>query len=176
MPVLNQRLVKKLNGASCPIRANTEQSTPALPFVLGDFQSARLLVIMEGQFDCITFAHVAGWLSHDAAWPDWVCVIGVRGANGINPFLLHYAPVWPKDVTSWLLPDNDAAGRAWFEPSPEKTSFAERLGGLCREVHVETIAGAKDFNEAWQRHLITQADIGRQLQINGLINARGHIR
>ena len=149
------------------------QSTPALPFVLGDFQSARLLVIAEGQFDCITFAHVAGWLNHNAAWPDYACVVGLRGANGINPFLFHYAPLWPKDAKCWLLPDNDAAGRKWFESSPRNTSFAERLGKLCREVHVETIAGAKDLNQAWQRRLITEADLGRQLRINGFTNARG---
>jgi hypothetical protein len=159
-----------------PNQGEHRHSAPALPFVLGDFQSARLLVITEGQFDCITFAHVAGWLSHDAAWPDWVCVLGLRGANGINPFLFHYTPLWPKDAKCWLLPDNDAAGRTWFEADNGKSSFAERLSVLCREVHVETIAGAKDFNQAWQLNLVAQADIGRQLQINGFTDAGGHIR
>jgi hypothetical protein len=135
-----------------------------------------LLIITEGQFDCITFAHAAGWLNHDAAWPDWVCVLGLRGANGINPFLSHYAAFWPKEAKCWLLPDHDAAGKAWFEPHNVEESFAERLSALCSEVHVETIAGAKDFNEAWQRNLVTHADIGRQLQINGFTDDRGHIR
>jgi hypothetical protein len=151
-------------------------STPALPFILGDFQSARLLAITEGQFDCITLAHAAGWLNHDAAWPDWVCVLGLRGANGINPFLSHYAAFWPKETKCWLLPDDDAAGKAWFEPHNGKESFAERLSALCGEVHVETIVGAKDFNQAWQRNLVTHADIGRQLQVNGFTDERGHIR
>jgi hypothetical protein len=158
-----------------PNQGEHGQSTPALPFVLGDFQSSRLLVITEGQFDCITFAHVAGWLNHDAAWPDWVCVIGLRGANGINPFLGYYTPLWSKDVKCWLLPDNDAAGRRWFEAEGGQPSFADRLSALCTEVRVETIAGAKDFNQAWQRNLITQRDIGAQLRVSGFTDQKGRI-
>jgi hypothetical protein len=153
------------------------RSTPALPFIMGDFQSAQLLVVTEGQFDSITVAHAAGWLSHDAAWPDGICVLGLRGVCGVNPFLSHYTAVWPRDVKCWCLPDNDAAGKAWFESAENgEPSFAEQLSARCSEVRVETITGAKDFNQAWQRDLVKQGDILRQLQINGFTNHRGHIR
>jgi hypothetical protein len=159
----------------CPNEREHGQSIPSLPFILGEFTAARLLVIMEGQWDAISFAHAAGWLVHDAAWPDWVCVIGIRGTHGIRPFLTHYAAHWPRKAKCLLLADNDRAGATWFESAEGQQSFADRLIHFCTEVHVETISGAKDFNEAWQRGLVTACDIGRQFIANGFTNEEGQL-
>ena len=148
---------------------------PALPFILGDFAAARLLVIAEGQWDAITFAHAAGWLSHDAAWPDSICVLGIRGASGVNPFLHHYGPLWQKGVNCLLLVDSDAAGTTWFTSTNGRPSFAHRLQERCELVCVEGVKSAKDFNEAWKRGLITQGDIGRLLATQTLTDCRGAI-
>jgi hypothetical protein len=146
-----------------------------LPFILGEFTTARLLVITEGQWDAITFALVAGWLGDQVAWPDWICVIGIRGANGINPFLTHYAAHWPRHAKCLLLPDNDGAGATWFESCEGQLSFADRLSDRCTEVHVEVVSGAKDFNEAWRRRLVKYADIRRDFISNGFSDKKGQL-
>lgn len=151
------------------------QSIPAMPFIIGEFTTARLLVITEGQWDAITFALAAGWLGQDAAWPDWVCVIGIRGANGINPFLTHYAAHWPRNPKCFLLADDDTAGTTWFESSNGQPSFADRLADRCMEVHVQVVSGAKDFNEAWKHGLIREGDIGREFMANGFSNKKGQL-
>jgi hypothetical protein len=143
------------------------QRIPSLPFIIGEFPTARLLVITEGQWDAITFALAAGWLGHDGAWPDWICVIGIRGTNGINPFLNHYTAHWPRNAKCLLLPDNDYAGATWFKSCEGRPSFADRLINRCMEVHVETVCGAKDFNEGWKRGMIKASDIGREFIANG---------
>lgn len=150
-------------------------STPALPFIMGDFQSARLLVVVEGQWDAITFAHAAGWLCHDTSFPDSICVLGIRGAQGINPFLHCYAQLWPVNPKCLLLPDSDSAGATWFEVRDSQPSFAERLGEYCSCVRVQTIRDAKDFNDAWKRRLVTRSDIEREFRSNDFVDEKGRL-
>jgi hypothetical protein len=109
------------------------------------------------------------------AWPNSICVVGIRGVNGINPFLTHYAAHWPRNAKCLLLPDNDDAGASWFESRGGQSSFADRLIDRCTEVHVEVVSGAKDFNEAWQRRLVSHADIGREFIANGFCNKNGQL-
>ncbi|HPA19240.1 MAG TPA: hypothetical protein PLU30_15950 [Verrucomicrobiae bacterium] len=149
----------------------------ALPFVLGEFRTARLLVICEGLWDAITFAHAAGWFGHDASWPDWACALGIRGAQGVRPFLEAHGPCWPDPPPNVLLmPDADAAGRTWFEAgSNGREPFADQLAARARKVAVVTCGGAKDFNEAFKARPISPADIGAMMLANGLTDERGNI-
>ena len=137
------------------------QKVESLPFILGDFSTAKLLIITEGQWDAITFCHAADWMKHDASWPDGICVIGIRGAHGINPFLRNYLPYWPESNKCLLLPDLDEAGSRWFTSDGNQKSFAEKLAELCIEVNVQKIKGAKDFNEAWIKGLVSSEHIGK---------------
>jgi hypothetical protein len=159
----------------CPNKREHGCGIPALPFILGEFTTARLLIIVEGQWDAIAIAHASGCLTHDTSWPDWVCVVGIRGVNGINPFLSHYSAHWPRKPKCLLLADNDRAGTTWFESNGHRQSFADRLIHFCSEVHVETISGAKDFNEAWRRGLVTGRDIARQFIADGFTNEKGQL-
>jgi len=152
-------------------------SCSSVPFVLGDFSTAKLLVITEGQWDCITFAHGAGWLSHDAAWPDGICCLGIRGADGVKAFLRTYDPYWPPDLKCLLLPDSDAAGCRWFERQDSSNgTFSDLLAERCAAVRVETVRGAKDFNEAWKHGLVRHADIAALMMEAGFVGGNGAVK
>jgi hypothetical protein len=130
-----------------PNEAQHGQSIPALPFVLGDFDIAKLLVITEGQWDAITFALAAGGLGEGCNWPHGVGVIGIRGAQGVNTFLKYYRRFWPSQANCLVLADNDSAGRGWYSGDD---SFAAKLGKLCAKVAVVDCAPHKDFNDLYR--------------------------
>ena len=115
---------------------------PALPYFLGDFEQAALLVITEGQWDALTFALAAEWLGDGCLWPKGVGLIGIRGVSGINPFLQHYRKFWPVNVNCLLLPDGDGPGDRWFEGTD---TFADRLAELCRKVAVVRCGAGERF-------------------------------
>jgi hypothetical protein len=133
---------------------------PPLPFVMGDVGAARLIVILEGQWDAITFFGACGFFQ-DATPPVGVAVFGLRGAQGVDVFLAYWQfwLRWNKPV-AWVIADNDRAGKAWLEPQAAKgaalppPSFAERLRHLgCRDVKLSTLKPGpwgKDFNDYYR--------------------------
>ncbi len=150
-----------------PNEKEHEQSTPALPFIIGgsDFDSATLLVIAEGQWDALTFALAADWVGDGCMWPPDVCVIGVRGASGINSFLQTYDRFWPKAANCLLLPDTDGPGSKWFD---NEDSFADRLVERCRKVAVVGCRGHKDFNDLYRAEKVMPGQIADLLASHGM--------
>lgn len=140
-------------------------SIPALPYFLGEFEQARLLVITEGQWDALTFALAAGWLGDGCLWPANVGVIGIRGASGVNPFLRWYERFWPEAANCLLLPDRDGAGSKWFEG---RDSFADRLEQLCPKVAVVRCREHKDVNDLYRAASITPEQIAELLASYGM--------
>jgi CHC2 zinc finger len=138
---------------------------PALPYFLGDFEQATLLVITEGQWDALTFCLAAEWLGPDCLWPRGVGVIGIRGANGINPFLQYYRKFWPVNINCLLLPDGDGPGGKWFDGTD---TFADRLSDLCRKVAVVKCGPEKDFNDSYRVQKITAGQISELLESHGM--------
>ena len=141
-----------------PNEAEHGQRIPALPFIMGGscFDSAKLLVILGGQWDALTFAFSAGWLGDGCQWPDGVCVIGMRGDSSSNIFLHHYGRFWPKAANCLLIPDGDASGARWLEAAD---SFASRLSARCRKVAVVRCGRHKDFNDLYRAEQITPVHI-----------------
>lgn len=122
---------------------------PSLPFVMGaPFPAAKRIICTEGQWDCVSLAIAAGWPSR--ALPDDVVLMGIRGAQGINPFLESYSQFWPKNVEALLVPDNDPAGSTWHAPRDNgKKNFAEKMAERCVRVRVLKVPGQhKDINDA----------------------------
>ena len=159
-----------------PSKATHGFGCPPLPFILGDFPHARLMVITEGQWDAITLAHAAGWLDHDAAWPEEICLLGLRGVDSHRAFLGAYGDFWPSGAKCLLIPDGDAAGRRWFERSERGPSFAQLLAERCAEVHVGTATGGKDLNEAWIKGNIDRQAICQGMVELGLVDSAGRVR
>jgi hypothetical protein len=150
-----------------PNEKEHRQTTPALPYIIGGswFDSARLLVITEGQWDALTFAFAAGWLGEGCRWPDGVCLIGIRGASGVSSFLHHYGRFWPGGANCLLLPDGDASGGKWFEGAE---SFADQLAARCRKVAVVRCAPHKDFNDLHRAMPVTPDQITQLLGSHGM--------
>jgi hypothetical protein len=121
---------------------------PSLPFVLrSPFPAANRIICTEGQWDCVSLAIASGWPNR--ALPDGIVLIGVRGAQGINPFLEAYSQHWPKDAEALLVPDNDSAGSTWHVPKEGKKNFAEKMAERCARVRVVKVPGQhKDINDA----------------------------
>jgi hypothetical protein len=142
---------------------------PALPFVMGPFGAARLIIVLEGQWDCIAFADAAGWLDTPAAWPEEIAITGIRGATSWRTFLTHWLPHWPTAPKILLIPDADDAGQRW------KGDFAEQLREHAVSVHIlSPRAGeGKDFSDLHKTRPFTPADIARMLQGLRLVSAQG---
>lgn len=149
---------------------------PAAPFVLGDVANARLLVIIEGQWDAATFFHAAGWF--DASSPARVAVFGMRGNQGTQPFFDYYSKLWPWKPAAWIIRDADKAGESW-EPRrhvwDNGCGFADRLQAICSRVVVSKIKDpqrhGKDFNDYWRARKTSPAEIRRLLESLDLAGA-----
>lgn len=137
---------------------------PPLPFVAGCVTAPRLVIILEGQWDALTFMGALGGLHPDVEGPRDVAFFGIRGVNGTRAFIDYWGP-WIQTVRPlvWLLPDNDGkkTGGQWYPPPrvserlPGVTYFSERLLRLgARRVKVtqlrETAGGGKDFNDYYK--------------------------
>lgn len=151
-------------GAGATLEAGRALVQP-LPFVIGDLQNPWLIVILEGQWDAITFYGACGNF-HDTAMPERVAVFGIRGAQGLDVFLGAWA-LWLRRhrPRAWVIADNDAAGGTWrdqppAEPGlPRPPSLGDRLiaagcrGGERDEAAAPVISWlkkgnwGKDFND-----------------------------
>ena len=133
------------------------RTVPPLPFVLGSLNCPKLVVILEGQWDAITFFRACGWFG-DSQNPS-AAVFGLRGVNGVDAFLAFYAD-WLRVVKPvvWLLGDNDKAGKKWAERQDEhkihsKPSFIDRLQALGASRVVYRVIDpkyGKDFNDFYK--------------------------
>ncbi|MEO5753427.1 MAG: hypothetical protein ABIR38_01840 [Chthoniobacterales bacterium] len=141
------------------------QGIPPLPFILGDFEAATLLVVLEGQWDAITFALAAGWLGEGRLWPAKVGLIGIRGAHGWKTFLEYYERFWPERPNCLLIPDADDAGRKWYG---SEDCFATRLSKFCRKVAVVDCGPHKDFNDLYRAEQPGPQVIGELLASHGM--------
>ena len=106
------------------------QSTPPLPFVMGHghLTHAKLIIITEGQWDCVALAAWLGWLESDQSWPDRITLFGIRGAHNWRKLLEYYT--WPGSASIALIPDNDKAGMTW------KAEFLNELKKRSQKVSV----------------------------------------
>jgi hypothetical protein len=148
-----------------PNEAEHGHSIPALPFILGDFDSANLLVIAEGQWDALTFALAAGWLGDECLWPDGVGLIGIRGASGVDTFLQWYHRFWPRGANCLVLADADPAGSRWYSGD---CSFVAKLSSLCRKVAAIDCAPYKDFNELYRHENVGPEEVQQLLASHGM--------
>lgn len=142
---------------------------PALPYMLGAFSSARLVVILEGQFDAVSFAAAAGWLTGPGTWPEEIAVIGIRGATSWRTFIKHWLPHWPTAPKFLLIPDADEAGQRW------NGEFAEALREHAVSVQILSprINAGKDFSDLNRAYPYRPTDIARMLQGLRLITPQG---
>lgn len=129
---------------------------PAFPFVLGDLREPRLVVILEGQFDAVSFALAFGWI--DNGFPPGVAVFGLRGVMSQTPFLAGYG-AWLRACKPfvWVVGDNDAAGLSIDHGNAAgdilaDPSFLDRIRAQGCRVHACTVdfEGCKDFNDLWR--------------------------
>lgn len=138
---------------------------PAYPFVLGDLSGAKLVVILEGQFDAVTFALAFGWLQH--GFPAGVAVFGLRGVQSQAAMLSAYG-LWLRRHKPfvWIIGDNDEAGRNIDKRDPSnqikrEPTFVDRLRAQGCTVRAELInhSRCKDFNDVWQVADISPGDM-----------------
>lgn len=137
----------------------------SLPFILGDFGTAHTLIILEGNWDALTFAFAAGWLGEQCLWPKGVGVIGIRGAENTGAFLECYRSYWPHNANCLVLPDNDSKGEKWY--MGERT-FVSELSKLCHKVAVVKCGRYKDFNELYEHERIGPSQITELLTSHGI--------
>lgn len=156
-----------------------------LPFVLGDLQAPKVIVLLEGQWDAVTFFGACGWF-HDTTPAEGVAVFGIRGAQGVEAFLSHWGEWLRKHrPRAWLIADNDAAGRTWREAPaaepglPRPPGLAERLehaGARERATIVSWLkpgAWGKDFNDYYRAAKPTADKMRGWMLREGVVDAGG---
>jgi hypothetical protein len=132
----------------------------ALPFVMGATES-RKLIITEGQWDAVTLAGCAGWLDRHEAWPEEVCLLGIRGAGGTGPFLEVYGEILSRTRPEVVvIRDNDLPGERW------RTTFLPALSQIVgvKAVRCVRMAEGKDINETHQKNPITPQEVAEILR------------
>ncbi len=115
------------------------------PFVIGNVAECSALVVLEGQWDALSFYDAL--TSDGGEWNPAVAVMGVRGANAWRKVL-----EWGWDarrVQAFVFADGDEPGAAWLEDD----GLCGELWARCRAVHGFTwdatrCDGVKDFNDA----------------------------
>lgn len=130
---------------------------PAYPFVLGDLSSVpKLVVILEGQFDAVSFAEAFGWLKNGV--PPGVVVFGLRGVHSHVALLAGYG-LWLRKYAPfvWIIGDNDKAGRKIDDRKnlnaiAAEPTFVDRLRAQGCTVRAELIGhpNCKDFNDVYR--------------------------
>ena len=144
---------------------------PAFPFFLGNTTDPSLVVVLEGQWDAVSFWAACGGLYSEAE--KHMAVFGLRGASSANIFLSAYRHLLhTTHPTVWLIGDNDEAGRRWTtapaaahgsQPGTLRSpSFSDRLvaNGAGRLVTTFLKAdGIKDFNDYYFRAMPEPADM-----------------
>jgi len=153
---------------------------PAYPFVLGDLAAPRLVVILEGQFDAVSFAEAFGWLGRETAGgkgteagglepqasslqppasiPPGIVIFGLRGVSSPNVFMAAYGGWLRKHKPFvWIFPDNDEAGKGLIRrKNPERIDAQPCFLDRIRAQGCKTVAqflpldGCKDFNDIWR--------------------------
>lgn len=156
---------------------------PPLPFVLGDLNAPKLLILTEGQWDAISIFGACGWFE-DASPPQGVAVFGIRGNQGTEAFLTWWREWFARvNPTVWVIADNDAAGKSWREqPSApvgqiRPPSLADRLRhhGAKNVITSWLKPGTwgKDFNDYYKAAKPTRAAMFKWMRRVGVINERG---
>lgn len=157
---------------------------PPVPFVIGDVVAPRLIVLLEGQWDAITFFGACGYLFDTAPAELGIAVFGVRGAQGTDAFLSYWGE-WLRILkpAAWLIADNDAAGGSWrdapaAEPGlPRPPSLAERLKHAgARAVTISWLkpgAYGKDFNDYFKATKPTPEKLFAWMRSRGVVDAGG---
>jgi hypothetical protein len=89
------------------------KSCGSWPLIIGEYQTAKYLFIVEGQWDLLALVDCMGWHTHK--FPASVAIIGLRGAQSCDKFLEHYK-LEPTAI-AFAFADSDAAGSSWmFKP------------------------------------------------------------
>lgn len=149
------------------LKLNTK--LPAYPFVLGNLDAPKLLIITEGQYDAVSISLAFGWIGGPSAdgsssaqvkIPDGIVIMGLRGVQSCDPLLAAYGGWLRRNKPFvWVIGDNDEAGRNLatrknFDRIDSEPSFIDRLRaqGCTVAGRFYDIAGCKDFNDIWRAH------------------------
>lgn len=96
---------------------------PPMPFVIGELDMPKLVIITEGQWDAVTMYGALG--GFDDGDPIPVCVFGLRGVGNPGALLSYWLP-WlfrqklRRNISSlWIMADLDGPGRKLLEDTAE---------------------------------------------------------
>lgn len=164
---------------------------PPLPFVMGDLRAPRLVVLLEGQWDAVTFYGACGWFLDDDRYDPLpeagVLILGIRGAQGMEAFLSYWGPYLERwKPRAWAIADNDAAGGSWRDAPPaapgmpRPPSLSDKLVAAgCRAPLVSWLKRSparprdKDFNDFYKTHKPTPDQMRRWMRAVGVLDAAG---
>lgn len=164
---------------------------PPLPFVMGDLHAPRLVVLLEGQWDAITFYGACGWFLDDDRFDplpeQGVLLFGIRGAQGLEAFFSYWGPYLERwKPRAWAIADNDAAGGSWRD-APAALPGMLRPPGLadklvaagCRAPLISWLKRNparprdKDLNDFYKAAKPTPDQMRKWMRTVGVLNAAG---
>lgn len=160
---------KKITGPFQRVLEGLGQKCHPYPFVIGKLQDPSIVVILEGQWDAVSFHTAAGGEDFDGL------VFGIRGANSITPFLAAWGP-WlrRRRPRVWMIGDADKAGRRWqhAEHRPghwPEWSFLDRIRAMEPDRLAITFSKrGKDFNDYYREKYPTPDQMEAWMAKEGL--------
>lgn len=158
---------------------------PPLPVVLGDWRTAKVWAITEGQWDAATLWGALGGFDDGESGELPIAVFGLRGVNGRGVMLQAYgAELRRRKPKIWLWPDNDEAGGKGLEatgldtqlekpgrlPDVRFTDQLRALVGIGARFAVTRVPKnkGKDFNDFWKAAKPTRQQLFCMMETLGL--------
>lgn len=123
------------------------------PFLIGNTEQCRVLVVLEGQWDAISFYDA---LTRDgSAFPEQVAVAGIRGASSWRKLMTYD---WGQSVQSFIFADGDTAGQEWLAGDSLEAALRLRCKSVHPFIYGDNEDGVKDFNDYHKTYGTTTAE------------------
>ena len=125
---------------------------PIVPFYLGNYLTAKTIIIVEGAWDAMALAIAAGWDKPDA-FPLDVSILGNRGSASFNGLFGFIGKLWRGQRNFLIIADNDKSGKQWLREPDLCRGLVDKASGIWL-THIKEEHG-KDVNDALKKGAFT---------------------
>jgi len=132
------------NWRCCP----AETPLPIVPFLLGDYTKAEVLLVVEGGWDAMALSIAAGW-HVSGSFPLNTCILGVRGVHLLRDLFGFVGKNLGGRKKIIVITQNDDPGLSWIRQPDLSRGLIEKASGIWL-THISTKFG-KDINDAYKK-------------------------
>jgi hypothetical protein len=139
------RQIKTFKNWRC---SPSETPLPIVPFILGDYTKAEVLLVVEGGWDAMALSIASGW-HVSGCFPLKTCILGVRGVHLLRDLLGFVGKNLGGRAKIVVLAQNDDPGLSWIRQPDLSRGLIEKASGIWL-THISLRFG-KDINDAYKK-------------------------